>query len=278
MFKTIPQEVWAFDLEWVPDPASGRRAYRLGAEVTDLDVIAEMWKRGGADADNPRPFLKTVLCRIVSVAAVVRKQVNTQGVSLMLHSLPPPGSEGATEGDLIARFMGAIGKAKPQLVGFNSQSADLPILLQRALVHRLALPDFCRRPEKPWEGVDYFARGGDFHVDLKEVFCGWGRATPSLHELATACRIPGKIDLAGRDVVDLWLEGDVRRIVQYNEFDALSTYLIWLRAALLGGHVTPDQHDHEESQLEAMLAARAAEPGHHHLGEFLAAWRALRAT
>jgi hypothetical protein len=277
VFKTIPQEVWAFDLEWVPDVASGRRAYRLGPGVSDADVLQEMWRRGGADADNPRPYLKTVLCRIVSIAAVVRKRPEHGPVTLTLHSLPLPGSEACTEADIIGRFMGAVGKAKPQLVGFNSHSADLPILLQRALAHRLTLPEFCARPDKPWEGVDYFAKGSDHHVDLKEMFCGWGRATPSLHELATACRIPGKLDTAGRDVIDLWCEGDVRRIVQYNECDALTTFLIWLRAALLGGHLTIEQHDAEVALLQAQLEARAGEPGHPHLREYLDEWRRLRA-
>jgi len=277
VFKTIPHEVWAFDLEWVPDVGSGRRAYRLGPDASDADVLREMWRQAGADEQNPRPYLKTVLCRIVSIAAVVRRHPEHGPVSLTLHSLPLPGAEACPEADIISRFMGALGKAKPQLVGFNSHSADLPILLQRALANRLTLPDFCERPDKPWEGVDYFAKGYDHHVDLKEMFCGWGRATPSLHELATACRIPGKLDTSGRDVVDLWTEGDARRIVQYNECDALTTYLVWLRAALLGGHVTVEEHDAEAVQLETYLETRAADPTHRHLREYLGEWRRLRA-
>lgn len=40
--------------------------------------------------------------------------------------------------------------------------------------------------------------------------------------------------------------------VQYNECDALTTYLLWLRAALLAGHLTPEQHAHEEELFEAL--------------------------
>ena len=96
----------------------------------------------------------------------------------------------------------------------NSRSSDLIILLQRAMVNRLTQPAFCRRPAKPWEGTDYFARGSEAHIDLMEDFGGWGKATPSLHEFATACRIPGKIATDGSQVTDLWLGGDVRSIVQ----------------------------------------------------------------
>ena len=277
MLRNIPSEVWAFDVEWVPDIASGRRAYDLAPDVDDHAVLDEMWNRGGATEDEPRPYLKTVLCRVVSVAAVIRKRAQHGDVSLVLHSLPAADAESSDEADLLSCFLEAVGKAKPQLVGFNSRSADLMILLQRAMVHRLALPDFCQRPAKPWDGVDYFARGSDAHIDLKEEFSGWGRATPSLHEFATACRIPGKIATDGRHVVDLWLDGDLRRIVQYNECDALSTYLLWLRAALLGGHLSPEEHERDEQQLEALLTSRGAMAGNDHLGTYLAAWASLRA-
>jgi 3'-5' exonuclease len=275
MLKHVPPEVWAFDVEWVPDPDSGRRAYGLPPDLTDEAVLEYMWKQGGATDADPRPYLKTVLCRVVSIAAVIRKQTGDGDVSLKLHSLPSPDEPDASELDILRRFLTALGKAKPQLVGFNSQSSDIVILLQRALSNRLALPDFCKRPAKPWEGVDYFARGSDFNIDLKEDLSGWGKATPSLHELATVCRIPGKLGTDGQDVIDLWLAGDVRRIVQYNECDAITTFLLWLRTALLAGHVTPEQHHREEAQLEALLAERAESPEQRHLADYLAAWRSL---
>jgi 3'-5' exonuclease len=275
MLKHVPPEVWAFDVEWVPDPDSGRRAYGLPPDLTDEAVLEYMWKQGGATDADPRPYLKTVLCRVVSIAAVIRKQTGDGDVSLKLHSLPSPDEPDASELDRLRRFLTALGKAKPQLVGFNSQSSDIVILLQRALSNRLALPDFCKRPAKPWEGVDYFARGNDFNIDLKEDLSGWGKATPSLHELATVCRIPGKLGTDGQDVIDLWLAGDVRRIVQYNECDAITTFLLWLRTALLAGHVTPEQHQREETQREALLAERAESPEQRHLADYLAAWRSL---
>jgi 3'-5' exonuclease len=276
MLKCVPPEVWAFDVEWVPDPDSGRRAYGLPPDLADEAVLEYMWKQGGATDADPRPYLKTVLCCVVSIAAVIRKQTGDGSVSLKLHSLPSPDESAASEPDILRRFLTALGKAKPQLVGFNSQSSDIVILLQRALSNRLALPDFCKRPAKPWEGVDYFARGNDFNIDLKEDLSGWGKATPSLHELATVCRIPGKLGTDGQDVIDLWLAGDVRRIVQYNECDAITTFLLWLRTALLAGHVTPEQHQREEAQLEALLAERAESPEQRHLADYLAAWRSLR--
>ena len=40
MIRSVPAHVWAFDLEWAPDLASGRRAYNLPLNAPDGDVYA----------------------------------------------------------------------------------------------------------------------------------------------------------------------------------------------------------------------------------------------
>ena len=72
MFKSVKDIVWAFDAEWVPDPATGRAVYDLPQELSDEAVMAEMWRRGGATDENPRPYLKTILCRVVSISVMAR--------------------------------------------------------------------------------------------------------------------------------------------------------------------------------------------------------------
>lgn len=276
MFKLVADEVWAFDAEWVPDALSGRMAYGCDPELSDEDVIAEMWQRAGSTEEEPRPYLKTVLCRVVSVAAVVRKRRPDGTVKLELVALPRASEGLLTEGELLSRFLTKVGTTQPQLVGYNSTSADIPALFQRALANGLHLPHVCKRPNKPWEGVDYFAKGSDHNVDLKDVFGGWGKATPSLHEIATACGIPGKMGTDGASVVELWMQGRIREIVQYNEYDALTTYLLWLRAAHLGGFVSPDEYAAEQEQLAALLRTRSHEPESGHLRAYLAQWERLQ--
>lgn len=276
MLKLLAQEVWAFDAEWVPDPNTGRRVYGAGPEVSDEEVLLQMWNAGGATADDPTPYLKTALCRVVSVSVLIRKQDETGNVSLKLHSIPTDDVGPIEERELLDRFLAALGKSRPQLVGYNSVSADIPILIQRALVNGVSAPDFCKRPNKPWEGIDYFARGSDHNVDLKEELSGWGKGTPSLHEIATASGIPGKMDTTGEDVVTLWKEGNIRRIVQYNECDALTTYLLWLRLAHLAGLVSADRYIDEQRQLEAYLGKLAAAPERPHLVQYLEKWAHLR--
>jgi predicted PolB exonuclease-like 3'-5' exonuclease len=154
MFKTVAHEVWAFDAEWVPDPVAGRVLYELSDALTDREVAEEMWQRNGATEDDPMPYLKTILCRVVSIAAIIRRVAPDGEVKLFLHALPEH-IESAADGDeavLLSRFLTGVGQRKPQLVGFNSHAADLKIFIQRSIVQGIALPAFCARPDKPWRG------------------------------------------------------------------------------------------------------------------------------
>jgi hypothetical protein len=80
MIRHIAPTVVAFDAEWVPDPTTGRRVYGLPPEATDDEVRETMWAAARrADTDDPRPYLKTVLCRVVSIAAVFREPTERFG-------------------------------------------------------------------------------------------------------------------------------------------------------------------------------------------------------
>jgi predicted PolB exonuclease-like 3'-5' exonuclease len=251
--------IFAFDAEWVPDPATGRRVLGLPAELSDDEVIERMWANGGATEAEPRPYLKTILCRLVSIAAVIRT-VKSGEVQHRLYALPE-GPEALPEDDLLRRFLLALGDKKPQLVGFNSRDSDLPILVQRAMVHRLSIPGLGRSAEK-WGPGDFFDRYGNQHIDLRELTGAWGKASSTLHELATACGIPGKLGTDGKSVIDLWRAGDVAGIVRYNQFDALTTFLVWLRAMTLSGHLSPEQMEAEEGQIRALVQQKAlVDPG-----------------
>lgn len=63
-------------------------------------------------------------------------------------------------------------------------------------------------------------------------------------------------------------------IVRYNQFDALTTFLVWLRAQTLSGHLSPEQMDAEEASIRALVQAKAAEdPG---FRVYLDGWDRLR--
>ena len=275
MFKTVNKDVWAFDAEWVPDPEAGRRLYQLQEDTSDSEVIRKMWEEGGADEENPMPYLKTTICRVISIAAVVRTEKENGDVALSLTALPHEiaDPQQTTEAAILSRFLNAVGEKKPQLVGFNSAKADLKVLLQRAVANGIQAAKFAKRPNKPWEGYDYFdARNSEGHVDLIEILGSYGKSNPSLNEMATVCGIPGKMGVSGEEVAPMWLEGRLTEIVAYNECDALSTYLIWLRMAYFGGFFDPQQYTEEQARVRNLLSTEGTLPGKEHLLEFLERW------
>ena len=278
MFKTVKNRVWAFDAEWIPDPLAGQMLYKLPNDMPNKDIFEVMWEKGGATEEDPMPYLKTVVCRIVSIAAVERLQTGSD-VKLHLLSLPRDSKDPAQtdEQNVVGTFLSKAGEFKPQLVGFNSASADIKAMIQRSVVLGLSIPAFCKRPNKPWEGDDYFdSRNSEASVDLKDVLGGWGKATPSLNEIATLSGIPGKMDVDGQQVASLWLDGNLDKIVAYNEFDALTTYLVWLRVAHFGGHFTTEQYEKEQQLVRDLINTEATENGKDHLKDFLEEWERLK--
>lgn len=272
MFKTVKNLVWAFDAEWIPDPKAGRLLYHLTEDVPDEEVMRTMWKEGGATEENPTPYLKTVLCRVVSIVVMQRLAHKDGRITLNLLTLPRgPQAATETEATLIGTFLDAMGERQPQLVGFNSLGADLRILVQRAIVLGLRSPKFAFRPNKPWEGVDYFARGGESHLDLKEYATpGWGSGSPSLHELALLSGIPGKMETTGNQVAQLWLAGQLDDIIAYNECDALTTYLVWLRMAHFAGHFSDTEYREEQNRVWQLIQQESEQKTH--LAQFGALW------
>jgi predicted PolB exonuclease-like 3'-5' exonuclease len=274
MLKSLPDLLWAFDCECIPDIARGRLVYKLPKDSTDREVLEHMWKAGGADEKNPEPFLKLILSRIVSVAILSREVKKNGDIHLDLHALPGDG-KALEEGKLIERFLNGIGKKQPQLVGFNSHEADLPIILQRALCTGVTSPEFAKRPNKPWEGYDYFSKSSEAHIDIRTQIGTWGKGNPSLHELAVSCGIPGKLDVDGNQVRVMWDQGKIKEIVDYNECDAVTTYLVWLRMAYFSGYFTPEEYKLEQERVEVLLKNQVA-LGKEHLLHYLEVWTDLR--
>lgn len=278
MFRRVEERVWAFDCEWVPDPAAGRVLQGISDDVVDpREIMQAMWRAGGATEADPTPFLKTIVCRIVSVSALERRVRPDGEVVLQLLSLPhdPTDPEQLREEAVVGEFLAALGRHKPQLVGFNSLDSDLRILVQRAVVLGVAARDFALRPEKPWLGTDYFSPNSDANVDLRRVLGGYGKTVPSLHEAAVLSGIPGKMEVDGNQVAELWLQGRLPEIVAYNQCDALTTYLLWLRVAHFGGHFDAREYAVEQDRVRELLEKRAGEPTGAHFRAYLDEWKRL---
>jgi predicted PolB exonuclease-like 3'-5' exonuclease len=278
--NSIPELVLFFDLEWVPDAAGAMRLMDLPEDTIELDAMQRLWERSTdfhAD-NNPRPFLKYMFSRVVSIAFLSRRCVYRDGspqVEFRLNSFPelPIANGDVIESEIIEKFLSAVGKHRPQLVGYNSAESDIQVLIQRGLINEVAAPAFCMRPQDRFDkSNDYFSRwDNEFHLDLLKQFAGY-KMSPKLDELARLCGFPGKIDVKGDQVTDLWLDRNITKIVEYNQIDTLNTYLLWLRFVHFCGKLDSERYFDETEQFREFLEIESQKPEKTFLTAFLDRW------
>jgi predicted PolB exonuclease-like 3'-5' exonuclease len=276
----IYDKIWFFDLEWVPDAELAKKIYGVPEGTSEAEAFEVIWARNGATPERPRPFIKYLYSRVVSIAFLTRYVVYDgpePRTDFKLHSLPslPAQKTEADEAKIILDFLDALGRRKPQLVGFNSAESDVQVLIQRGLVNKISAPAFCERPTERWDKADYFARwDNEFHLDMLKLFSSGGNRamTPGLNEMAKLCGFPGKLDIDGQQVADLWLAGELDQIIQYNQIDALNTYLVWLRIMYFCGKLTEPQYEFEIEGFRQFLVGEAVKEGKPHINAFLEKW------
>jgi predicted PolB exonuclease-like 3'-5' exonuclease len=131
-----------------------------------------------------------------------------------------------TEKQLISAFVGKIADLSPQLVTFNGNSFDLPVLRYRAMIHAVAAPGLAGRA--------YFSRYTEDALDLCDVLASFNPgARATLNEIARIMRWPGKPDgIDGGQVDKYFRDGKIKEIAEYCETDVANTYRVWLRYEL----------------------------------------------
>jgi 3'-5' exonuclease len=155
-----------------------------------------------------------------------------------------------TEKQLIAAFCDKIAELSPQLVTFNGNSFDLPVLRYRAMVHGISAPGLSTRP--------YFHRYTEDAVDLCDAlssFSPGGKAT--LHEISRVMGLPGKPKgIDGAEVEHYFNEGKIKEIADYCETDVVGTYQVWLRYELFRGTLSQDAFEASQRNLADFMKSR----------------------
>ena len=129
----VNQKVVVFDLETVPDIATGRLLLGLPDNVPDAEVRSALdgaYRKEGQSAKQV--FVKTALQKIVCIGAIyAERQDRGHPWSITRAGAVHIGQR--TERELAVAFLDSLADApSPQLVGFNSSSFDLPVLRYRA--------------------------------------------------------------------------------------------------------------------------------------------------
>jgi predicted PolB exonuclease-like 3'-5' exonuclease len=160
---------------------------------------------------------------------------------------------------------------RPRLISFNGRGFDLPLLELCAYRYGLAIPDWLAEDRKSFDQPRnrYNTRA---HFDLHEWLTnnGASRFAGGLSLAANLIGKPGKMDVAGHMVQDLWDSGRRSEIHDYCRGDVLDTYFVFLRSRVVAGEITLEREQELIDEAKAWIEARAdSSPG---LARYLAAW------
>ena len=241
--KMTPRHLIVWDLETIPDLAAAARIHstKEANEEQAREVLGDK-------------FPKLPLHKIICIGALIAEwQVH----SWQVPSLGAPHIGERSEIELIASFVEKIAELRPQLVTYNGNSFDLPVLRYRAMVNRVSAPGLHAR--------GYFRRYTDDAIDLCDVLSSFdARSKVSLNDLCRILALPGKPDgMDGSQVERYVNEGRIAEVSAYCETDVVNTYRAFLIHELFAGRLTHETHDTSEDDLRHYLSTRMSAKAHY---------------
>jgi predicted PolB exonuclease-like 3'-5' exonuclease len=161
-YHSMQPSIIVWDLETVPDLAGFAAANDLVGK-SDVEVREAIGDK----------FPKHIYHSIVCIGALIAHwEVDHWAVDAI--GAPHVGER--TEKQLIAAFCDKIAELSPQLVTFNGNSFDLPVLRYRAMIQGVSAPGLSTRP--------YFHRYTEDAIDLCDVFSSFSsQSKATLHEI-----------------------------------------------------------------------------------------------
>lgn len=160
---------------------------------------------------------------------------------------------------------------RPTLVSFNGRTFDLPLLELAAFRFGLSIPGWFSTTAKTYDQPRN-RYNTEAHLDLHDVLTNFGasRFNGGLNLVANLLGKPGKMDVQGYMVQDLWNAGREAEINDYCRCDVLDTYFAFLRTNVLLGRLTLDDEQRIVHETKAWLEARADQLPVY--GEYLKRW------
>ena len=233
-----------FDIETIPDLDYGKQFLNLdGLEEADIGraMFFQQLQKTGTE------FLPLNLHKIIAISVLT-----DVGSNLEVESL---GSKESGERSIIQLFYDLVGTNENCLVTWNGLLFDLPVLNYRALFNQVDAASY-------WQNELW-------HIDLKDVLANHNtKAQGSLDSVAKSLSLPGKLNVSGDQVWDLYLEGRVEDIRNYCEHDVLNTYLIFIHYQAMIGKITNDELSTRIHSLKKLLLDTEKQ----HFQLFLSAW------
>ncbi len=227
-----------FDCETIPDIDLIEQTFDVTGD-SDLSIIKAAQEQYAGEKNTT--FLPIPYHRLVALSAVIADEF---GRFIKVGDF---GEGRDDEESIIRHFFRFIEDKNPKIVSFNGRGFDMPMLLLRAMKYNISFPAWFDQSnpmlnKTKWENYrQRFAE--NFHMDLLDSIGSFGAVRNlKLDTLCTMAGIPGKYDVSGDQVLDLYYDEKLDLIKEYCQSDVLNTYWLYLKYELLRGQLTLEDY------------------------------------
>ena len=153
--------------------------------------------------------------------------------------------------EIVKKFWLGISCYKAKLVTFNGRSFDMPLLELAAFRYGYSARDYYQNSRNRFNGP----------IDLMDWMTNFGacRLAGGLDLLAKLLGKPGKMEVSGDQVYQMYLDGRLQEVNDYCLCDTLDTYFVFLRTRILTGDIGPDQEAELVARAKELLEAKSSE-------------------
>lgn len=252
--------VMIFDCETIPDvnliKQTMAREFNARELAMDSDLDISLNAQKIQKELSGSEFLPISYHQVVSISAVF---CDEYGKFIKVGNFSAQGdSKEQREESLIKAFFDYLNKHQPRLVSFNGRGFDMPMLLLRAMKYNLSAfvyfeENNSQLNKNKWENYRqrYCER---FHTDLLDSLGSFGAVRGiKLDVVANLVGFPGKFDVSGDMVMDLYYQGEFEKIDEYCQSDVLNTYGVYLSYELLKGNLNLSDYQNLLKDLQEKL-------------------------
>ena len=146
---------------------------------------------------------------------------------------------------------------RPTLVSFNGRNFDVPLLELAAFRFGIAVPGWFAAAKTYDQPRNRY--NAQCHLDLCELLTNYGctRFQGGLNLAANILGKPGKMDVQGDMVQDMYEAGRLAEINDYCRCDVLDTYFVFLRSRVLVGQLTLADEQQRIAEAKQWLEERS---------------------
>jgi predicted PolB exonuclease-like 3'-5' exonuclease len=223
------------DVETRIDKGLVRAIYFPHAELSEEEVYTQVRRRLQEEQGND--FFPLSFHVPISIAV---GQVNDER---LLTSVETVHADNYSEEALVRAFWQRLERFQGTLVTFNGRNFDLPVLELQALKYGCQATRYFSGKSR-----NRYAEEG--HYDLYDFVTNYGvhRLRGGFNLLAKLMGLPGKTEVDGSMVQQMWQDGRLDDIHRYCRHDVIQTYFLFLRIELVRGRLSSEQYEHALTQ------------------------------